>query len=384
MTTHAHSTLESGRQPASDGSDVCPALGKRFEAGGRLPARLNAVQSRAAEALEQRLDRGLWSWERVPCAICGGTAFDLLASRDKHGLPVSCVACRSCGFVQLSPRWNAAAYDDFYANLYRDLYQGVEADADEAYLGYYFDLQAVQGRLVHATLTRAGAELPPNARVLEVGCSAGGVLKAFHDAGHTCIGLDYDERYLAHGRDRGLHLATGDLRDSAPADPVDLIIYSHVLEHISDIHDELRRARAVLRDGGLMFVEVPGLFQTHTAYDFDFKRSLQCAHVFYFTRAHLCALMEQHGFETLDADEHVRGVFRCRGAGQRPPTQHDVPRLHETTVGYLQRTERDRRRRWPWLTAKRRLKKAVQGILSVLGLELAVRKLYRWLKNRPG
>ena len=359
-----------------------PILGERFSRTGSIPGKINKIQKKAIDEIHERVKDGIWRQILYDCPICENHDFALLSESDKHGLPVNCVSCRNCGMVQLSPRWPEHAYNTFYKSLYRNLYQGLETEYDEEYLSYYFDLQKVQGRLVSETLERAGVHFSRGSSVLEVGCSAGGVLSPFHSQKHRCIGFDYDERYLAYGRRKGLDLRFGDLSSNELNENMDLIIYSHTLEHISNIHNEVYMIKSKLKADGKLFIEVPGLYETHKHYDYDFKRSIQSAHIYYFTANHLCAFLHQHGFETLYVDEHVRGVFRLKDS-KNDSTKNNVPKEFDRVINYLTKTECVFQNNNKKLLIKRNTKKAFQFLLNKIGLELIARKIYRRYKNKP-
>ena len=74
-------------------------------------------------------------------------------------------------------------------------------------------------------------------KVLDVGCSSGGMLQIFKEAGYDVTGMDYDKDRVAYGVKKGLNLFEGDAFDVEGK--FDLIIYSHVLEHILDLKGEL-------------------------------------------------------------------------------------------------------------------------------------------------
>lgn len=95
----------------------------------------------------------------------------------------------------------------------------------------------------------------PSDRVLEIGCSGGQVL-ATVDAAER-VGVDYDQAAIAAGRRQfpDLTLIAGEARDYlADAPPFDVLILSHVLEHVDDPEQFLAQVRPLFER---IYVEVP-------------------------------------------------------------------------------------------------------------------------------
>lgn len=95
--------------------------------------------------------------------------------------------------------------------------------------------------------------------VLEVGCGAGGILAGFKDAGCEVLGLDFDESYLKAAKNNDIPVKRGSLEQLEPNSKFDLIILSHVLEHIVEPLPFLRQLFMYLEDDGLLYIEVPSL-----------------------------------------------------------------------------------------------------------------------------
>src|SRR5690606_8675903 len=96
---------------------------------------------------------------------------------------------------------------------------------------------------------------------------------------------------------------------------ITIITYVQVLEHIVDINTELQRVARAIPDGGLLFIEVPGLTSVPRKYHFDVLRLLQLAHIWHFTPDTLQTLLAKHGFECLAIDDTIRGLFRYNPDG---------------------------------------------------------------------
>jgi len=269
---------------------------------------LTGAQRRAIAAFEGKLASGAYALEAAACT-CGSTEGRLLAQRDRFALPVETWLCRRCGGMWTSPRLTAASLARFYDEDYRAIYIGAAVAPDA-----FFDNQIDQGRRIEAFLRRF---LPGSAlTIYDVGCGAGGMLVPFRDAGHRVAGCDLGAQYLDRGRGEGLDLVHGDVAALRKRGRPDLILLSHVLEHLPEPVDELRRLADCLEEGGLLYVELPGIFNIHRTYRGDLRYFLQNAHLYHYTLHGLVRVAAAAGFELVWGDQRIRALFR-RSAGER-------------------------------------------------------------------
>ena len=98
-------------------------------------------------------------------------------------------------------------------------------------------------------------------RLLEVGCGSGARLADLERAGWIVEGQDIDEAAVATARSRGLHVHAGKVEElvDLPAATYDVILMSHVLEHLHRPVDVLRRCRSLLRPGGRLVLSTPNV-----------------------------------------------------------------------------------------------------------------------------
>lgn len=196
-----------------------------------------------------------------PCPICGQTGGEVLHSQrfalpPTHPLPTSLdvVACAHCGFAFADTPAPQAAYDRYYAEFSK-----YEDDATSTG-GGGTDLDAQRLR---DTAARLVAALPESrtAAVLDLGCANGGLLTALREAGceGDLVGVDPSPVCVAAtARRSGLRAAVGWLT-RLPADlgRFDLVILSHVLEHVADLSAVLAMLPGLLKPSGRLYLEVP-------------------------------------------------------------------------------------------------------------------------------
>ena len=270
---------------------------------------LNALQLQKRDAVNEKVEKGIYGFETVPCASCGSSNGELISERDRYGLFFSVQLCKGCGMVYTSPRMTDASYGAFYDNEYRPLYVGSERASDD-----FFAEQRNQGRRIYQFLQGAGV-VKDSMKIVEVGCGAGGILDFFRGEGHAVLGIDLGSEYVAYGRDvHGLDLRVCMLQDLALDFVPDLVIYSHVMEHILHPLEEMKNIAKVSGPTTMVYIEVPGLKNIHRSYGMDVMKYYQNAHTYHFTLGSLKHLMEMAGFGLLSGTEYVRSIFTLKAS----------------------------------------------------------------------
>ncbi len=281
-------------------------LAQRYVYDGVSHLPLTQVQLSAKKQIEEKISQGEYEFETIICTICGGNDFQQISTKDRYGLYYPVVICKKCGLCFTNPRMNQSSYDQFYNIEYRSLYSS-SGDATDL----FFKNQYKHGRKICRLVSR----YLPSSRtlkgliVLEVGCGAGGILKYFQEQGSCIYGVDLGEKYIDYGRTKhNLNLTAGTIKDLPNNIAPDLVIYSHVLEHVLDPTNELSQVRSILKDDGILYVEVPGI-NNLSAYELDFLRYLQNAHVFHFSLSSLTNLLSLNNFQLAWGNEKIKLYF---------------------------------------------------------------------------
>jgi len=147
----------------------------------------------------------------------------------------------------------------------------------------------------------------PDADILEIGCATGELAAATRAAlkpnTYDAIELSPAKEQARGTVDRIFEAPLGELLEEKrlTADQYDLIIMSHVLEHIEDPGAELRHMIRVLRPGGFIFLEVPN-GSGHRRLPIDDNSS----HLHFFSATSLTRLLADQGLETIATATDVR------------------------------------------------------------------------------
>lgn len=350
-------------------------LHPRYSNDGLSIVRLNRIQQKARTSVQNKVTAGVYEFEEVHCPICSRNEFEQISEKDRYGLYMPVVICKHCGLVQTNPRMNQSSYERFYNSDYRALYVGTEAVSSN-----YFEDQRVQGVKIYQFLASQGILKDAGEQfILEVGCGAGGILYEFRERGHPVLGLDLGKEYLQFGQQHyGLDLHLGDLKSVTLDRSPDIVIYSHVLEHVLDINEELSFIANLLAESGVLYIEVPGLKNLETSCNMDLLRYLQNAHTFHFTLQTLSNLLAIRGFDVLYGDEQIRSIA-VRNPGAISP---DFTSDYESVSLYLANVEKKRKVSWcnPWIV-KRRIRNVILSLLNSTRLLKPIRGIYYRLQK---
>ncbi|MGC8837726.1 MAG: methyltransferase domain-containing protein [Anaerolineae bacterium] len=263
----------------------------------------------------------------VPCILCGGREHEpLFYRRDGEnwvtreppepapGVPVyRIVRCGGCGLVSVSPlparEELAGLYDEPYFTT-GSYFGNIHTGGMEGHVSVLTSPRLRQrAREEHQRTLRQveiiwraqrRREAPP--RLLDVGCGAGFLLDAARELGWAVQGVELSPFAAERARqDLGLPVVQGELAEAGfPAGHFDIVVMRELLEHVPDPLALLREARRVLREEGVLFVQVPN--------DLEGVRArlwrrvwwmIPPLHLYYFDRKTLGALLERAGFRVV-------------------------------------------------------------------------------------
>lgn len=283
-------------------------LGKRFEYDGAPIFPLNKLQKQMKKQIELKIKHGIYQFKSIPCCTCSNEDFEKLSKKDRYGLYSPVVVCKQCGLIQTNPRMNQKSYNDFYKFEYRKLYLGERKPNEE-----FFTLQYKSGKRIFSYLQDAGilTNSSFNLFIFEIGCGAGGILQYFREKGYNVQGCDLDEKYLNFGRKNyNLDLFNGTIKEISLNKSPDIIIFSHVLEHLLFPKKDLEYIFNLISDNGYIYIEVPSVEEIINSEYLNFLNYLQNAHTYHFTLTTLRNLLEGIGFKMIKGNRKIISIFK--------------------------------------------------------------------------
>jgi SAM-dependent methyltransferase len=243
----------------------------------------------------------------VPCALCGGLHFKpaLLCEGFSY------TRCVRCGLIQMNPQPSPSAV----ARRYQEAY-------GKDYLSYELANEAAFLRLQQLALQDAGFDAleqemkrrleAPEA--LDIGCATGALLLYLRDRGWRVTGVEISPSAEYARRERGLDVRSLPLeKNQFPPDQFDLILASHLIEHLNEPAAFVREVWRILRPGGCFLVTTPNITGFQARLFGSRWRSAIFDHLYLFSVRTLKALLTGPGFV-------IEGVYTWGGlaAGAAP------------------------------------------------------------------
>lgn len=190
----------------------------------------------------------------VNCCICetgesaqvgAGEDFEYRTSDDTF----AAMQCRRCALVYLNPRPDISEFAAIYPPTYHAF------DFSEKDFGVVYKIRA---RLEAKRLLSVCGNLPPDARILDVGCGDGFHLKLLREYGAktwTLEGVDVDERAVRMAEKSGLKIHAGSVEElNLPENSYDLALMIQTIEHLEKPVEILAAVKRVLKPGGRLMI----------------------------------------------------------------------------------------------------------------------------------
>jgi SAM-dependent methyltransferase len=157
--------------------------------------------------------------------------------------------------------------------------------------------------------------------VVEVGCHTGYFTRLLRDRDCHVTAVERDVEAASQARAFADEIMVADVEDpdlELPRDTADVVLFSHVLEHLVDPAATLLRARSWLREGGRVVAAIPNVAYWKVRFDllrgrFDYTPTgiLDETHLRFFTRRTGHELFERSGYDV----RRIPGTSHAPAAG---------------------------------------------------------------------
>jgi len=201
------------------------------------------------------------------------------------------VYCDRCGFCYADTAATQRDYDEFYSRLSK------YADSATSTGGGTQPWDAVRLQEMAAEISRF--EPDRDARIVDVGCANGGLLRELSRLGYRNLcGIDPSPGCATQTRlIPGVEAYAGFLSNMPEeAGPYDGVALSHVLEHVRDLVPVLRQMHASMNPGAWLYVETPDASRYQDFVPAPFQ-DFNTEHINHFSLPGLANLLRVAGFE---------------------------------------------------------------------------------------
>lgn len=309
---------------------------------------LNALQWKTRTELELWLLNPNHSSPVTTCKGCLRNSFQRIAISDRFGLPFRSLLCLECGLVSTDPTISTAHIQEYYERFYTPLTMGRSGDDAPEFL-----VDETQGKKIFDFVSDHFSGLGKNRlRIAEIGCGSGRNLSDIRElaAGMNIETDIYGCEYSSYYKDkavRELHInyeIGGPESLSSIGVKFDLIILSHVFEHLTEPIKTLRESGDLLAKNGAIYIEVPGIlsFQNRKYYGGILERYLTHAHLHNFCLDSLSRMIWPF-FTVIKGNEDVQTLL-IPGQSEDKPDHATTAQTIEAHLEWLARARSPRSR----------------------------------------
>ena len=222
----------------------------------------------------------------IPCDLCGSGSF--LPGLNCEGFGY--VRCAHCGLVQMNPQPDKNEVRQRYGEAFGKDYLSYELENEAAFL-----------ELQRLALADAGFEelekklFQP--RILDIGCATGALLVFLHDLGWHVTGVEISPSAEYARNERNLDVKSLPLEENSfPPECFDVVLASHLIEHLNNPRSFLDETHRVLKPDGRVFITTPNICGFQARLLGGRWRSAIFDHLYLFSVRTLKAMLRESGF----------------------------------------------------------------------------------------
>lgn len=208
--------------------------------------------------------------------------------------------CSNCKMVFIDPMPSDADLEIYNANYFESAHGGHPSNSSA--VAFFSGIGKLRGCYVDSFLQRNSFNAE---RVLEIGPGHGYFAKNWIEINPNIhyFGVETDKSCYDSLKRSGVKILAPEQVDSSFAE-VDLVIISHVLEHVSNPESFLQTVTKKLRKGGVLFIEVP-------CFDWQHKK-LDEPHLLFFDKEPMKLLLKKVGFNNIEVNYYGNTIELLR------------------------------------------------------------------------
>ena len=213
----------------------------------------------------------------------------------EHPLPNSydIVACSRCGFVFADSSAHQSDYNLFYKNFSKYEYSNMEGEG----------LKNDNKKIKRTADDISSFVKDKSAKILDVGCAEGDLLSELKNRGYTNLyGVDPSQSCVSYiTNEHKIDANTGGLFSLTSIfneKEFDCVILTHVLEHIYNLSIAIQNIYSILKDDGILYLEVPDASKYLEYYIVPFYY-FDIEHINHFDEHSLTYLTSMNNFEPI-------------------------------------------------------------------------------------
>jgi len=154
-------------------------------------------------------------------------------------------------------------------------------------------------------------------KIFEIGAGDGNIIFKLDDElkqnniNTQLYACDFSEKAINTLKKRNINAVVGDAEDLFKFGKADVLILSHVLEHYSDLNKALFDIKNLLKEDGLVYVELPGILDLKNKKDYlySYQNYNNLGHIHNFSLTTLKNIMAKNSLRLLEGNEYIKAIF---------------------------------------------------------------------------
>jgi hypothetical protein len=267
---------------------------------------LDTVRKKAFNELNEMIYEGILKLQKNELCFCGNKDFIKLSRLDRYGLPFGTQICKKCGLISQTISLTEDSMPIFYDKIYWPLNHGNSINNPFA-----TDLGA--NEFCNYLIPEIKKRFQKKLKIFEVGCGQGDRLfrlrkELINDFEITIIGCDYSQEAILAAQKNNIIVRKGGVEVLENDSPADIIILSHVFEHVVDIKQFMIEVEKLSHENTLIYIEVPGVTDliNKPEYEYDYQDYCVVAHIHNFSLSTLINVFTTRNYKAIKGSNFVR------------------------------------------------------------------------------
>lgn len=201
--------------------------------------------------------------------------------------------CSKCKIAYTVPIPNIPVYEEL------DFHSCTKTESNRPFTTLH-DLPRNWRKLINVQTDFVKKHLKANSKVLEIGCGEGVLLDNLKNSGFETYGIEPSKAAANRAVLRGLNVFNGYFPNQTVDEKVDLVVMSHVLEHIQDPCDIINSLKLASPGGFLMLTQTNYRGLIPAIQKYDWYAWVPEQHFWHFTLRGLTDWLSKFGFEMVE------------------------------------------------------------------------------------
>lgn len=238
------------------------------------------------------------------CILCDSNDQEIYIKHQNFEI----MRCNNCGlYYQYAPK-QFETLENIYNNIYEEESRVLE---DKWY-------ENKKMNICHKDIVAYHKE-PGN--LLDIGCSYGLLMEYFIKKKWQVTGIDISKNAINYAKSKGLNCYNTNVENFVPERKFDVIVMSHVLEHLEKPIESLKIIKEWLLPAGIIYIRVPNVDSRFlpSIYQNFLGELKPFEHLFYFSKTTLNLLLEKVGLKSsiktdtrIDLGDALNCYFRAK------------------------------------------------------------------------